>query len=131
MSNEWTLERLYLQVKDDEGNPHEEVTWCQDQINATDVEYVRADLLKELQEENEKLKDALHQDSHYIVFSESGWSVEHLVSCRPDMTTCEFHKAAQRTYGSGVVITKAGVLGRYKCTINERGGLLLEPLEKM
>ena len=42
-------ERIYLQVRDEEGraiNPIDgEITWCQDRINDSDVEYIRADLL--------------------------------------------------------------------------------------
>lgn len=37
-------ERVYLQVDGDAFGDWEGVTWCKDQINDTDVEYVRADL---------------------------------------------------------------------------------------
>lgn len=46
----------------------------------------------------EKLKEALSQTHHFIVFSEKGWSLEHLVECRPNMAECEIHKMAQEQY---------------------------------
>lgn len=30
--------------------------------------------------------------NHYIVCSEGGWIIQHLDSCRPDVTTCRFHR---------------------------------------
>lgn len=63
---------------------------------------VREDLEKLLAKRNEELahcenklfdlRKALSQDEHYCVFDDNGWSIEHLVSCRPNMTDCEFHK---------------------------------------
>ena len=44
-------DKIYLQVDpDDEGTCGwiDEITWCQDKINDNDVEYVRADLVKEV-----------------------------------------------------------------------------------
>lgn len=32
-------ETIYLQMEDEEGNLSEEITWCKDQINDTDVKY--------------------------------------------------------------------------------------------
>ena len=43
------------------------------------------------------LEKALNQDEHYCVFDDNGWSIEHLVSCRPSMTDCEFHKKMHET----------------------------------
>lgn len=43
------------------------------------------------------LEKALNQDEHYCVFDDNGWSIEHLVSCRPNMTDCEFHKRMHET----------------------------------
>lgn len=61
----------------------------------------------------EMLKEALHQDEHIIVFSDDGWSIQHLVECRPDMTKCEIHKRAQIE----LVGTDAGLRGKYKVSI--------------
>jgi hypothetical protein len=40
---------IYLQAYDEEGNLlselDDEMTWCQDKINDTDVEYIRKDLV--------------------------------------------------------------------------------------
>ena len=35
--------RIYLQIFDDDGHEHDEVTWCDDSINDSDVEYVLVD----------------------------------------------------------------------------------------
>ncbi len=35
-------DKIYLQLFDDEGHINEEATWCEDQINDSDVEYVRS-----------------------------------------------------------------------------------------
>lgn len=68
---------------------------------------VREDLEKLLARRNEELayfenelfdlRKALNQDEHYCVFDDNGWSIEHLVSCRPNMTECEFHKIMHET----------------------------------
>jgi len=55
-------EYIYLQVEDEEGNPIDPLeepgwTWCQDRINQSDVEYVKANLVehwKELSQKREK-----------------------------------------------------------------------------
>ncbi len=52
-------ERIYLQWYEDEADKYmpEGVTWCQDQIDETDVEYVRADkAAAEMQEMRDILK---------------------------------------------------------------------------
>ena len=38
--------KIYLQVEP-EDDIHEGITWCEDRINDTDIEYIRADLAKE------------------------------------------------------------------------------------
>jgi len=60
-----------------------------------------------------KLEEALHQDGHIIFFSEDGWSIQHLVECRPDMTKCEIHKRAQIEL-AGV---DTGLRGAFKVSI--------------
>ena len=58
-------ERIYLQVRDIEGNLVDpsfgDLTWCADQINDTDIEYVRADLFAALRAQNEQLIAALKE----------------------------------------------------------------------
>ena len=45
--------KIYLQVLGEEDDeradvwPDEGITWCQDRINNSDVEYIRSDLVKE------------------------------------------------------------------------------------
>ena len=35
-------DKIYLQIKDEDGETPDEVTWCIDRIHDTDIEYVRA-----------------------------------------------------------------------------------------
>ncbi len=41
-------EVVYLQWFDEDGKPNEEVTWCQDSINDSDVAYVRQDVVEKI-----------------------------------------------------------------------------------
>ena len=34
-------EKIYLQIKDEDGDTPDEITWCEDRIHETDIEYVR------------------------------------------------------------------------------------------
>jgi len=57
-------ETIYLQIcKDEDSELHGEVTWCEDQINPDDTEYVRADIVEELRTKlAEAEKDAARLD---------------------------------------------------------------------
>jgi len=51
--------KIYLQVKDDEGNDLfdvGEVTWCSDCIHETDVAYVRLDFIEKMISETSSVK---------------------------------------------------------------------------
>jgi hypothetical protein len=41
-------DKIYLQYFDDDGEPHEEVHWCEDRQFDRDVEYVIADKINKL-----------------------------------------------------------------------------------
>ncbi|NIN00528.1 MAG: hypothetical protein GTO24_21320 [candidate division Zixibacteria bacterium] len=77
--------------------------------------------IRKYERDIENLKKALNQTDHFITFTDDGWSIEHLVECRPEMTACEFHKAAQKTFGD----LNPGLRGRFKATVI--GGDLLVP----
>ena len=58
-------ERIYLQIDPDATDPTDEflfdgVTWCQDKVNETDVEYVRADEIDRLRAE---VAELLHEQA--------------------------------------------------------------------
>lgn len=74
---------------------------------------VSHEFLIAMSKEVAKLEEALHQDGHIIIFTEDGWSIQHLVECRPDMTKCEIHKRAQIE----LVGTDAGLRGKFKVSI--------------
>lgn len=72
--------------------------------------------------ENAKLREALGQTEHYVVFSDRGWSVMHLVSsCRPNLTECEIHKAMMEQDWQNVYRE-----GKYKVWLNDEGYLRFE-----
>lgn len=70
--------------------------------------------LAHFEEANEELRKALHQEGHTIVFSVHGWSIQHPVECRPDMTTCEIHVAAQEQ-----IVDSPKELGAFKIRLEE------------
>ncbi len=70
-----------------------------------------------------KSHKALHQTHHVIAFGPQGWSIEHLVECRPNMTECGFHAAAMAaaTKWSGVEYPS----GRYAVALDAHGALVV------
>ena len=48
---------------------------------------------RKLEAENERLREALHQEGHIVIFTDDSWSIQHPIECRPDMTKCEIHQA--------------------------------------
>lgn len=64
----------------------------------------------------EELQRALSQDAHYVVFDDNGFSIEHLVECRPHMTECIVHRLMQRRAGPPV-----GGHGRYSVEVRQTG----------
>ena len=43
-------DRIYLQIKDVFGEDQDEVTWCEDRIEDTDIVYIRVDVPNELKD---------------------------------------------------------------------------------
>lgn len=70
---------------------------AEDRANARLIVEMR-NALPALLDEVDALREALGQTDHFIVLTEDGWSIEHLVSCRPDMTKCAYHREADRHY---------------------------------
>ena len=58
-------EKIYLQWADED---YDEITWCVDQIDDTDIEYSRVTLeeLKALRKENELLKNLLQNGAYFV-----------------------------------------------------------------
>jgi len=74
--------KAYSPHLDDEGDP---ILW---RALEADCDMIRMTLEDELKQ----LREALHQDGHTIIFTGDGWSIQHPVECRPDMTSCEIHQ---------------------------------------
>ena len=76
--------RIWLQV-DPEGERYDDplgsdwdgVTWCQDQMNTTDVEYVRSDEIERLEAENARLEAIVAEvPDELLEFIAAGYSEE-------------------------------------------------------
>jgi len=76
---------------------------------------------KELKNKINKLEKALYQTDHFVFFTEDGWSISHLVSCRPDMTGCSIHRAMMQQEWENVYRE-----GKYKVWLNDKGFLQFE-----
>ncbi len=63
-----------------------------DHPDAEFIAHARQDI-DDLVAEVEALRAALSQDQHVLALDDEGWSIEHLVSCRPYMTECGYHQA--------------------------------------
>lgn len=87
---------------------------------------LEADIINR-QNKIEALQNALDQTDHFIVFTDDGWSIEHLVSCRPDMTSCPIHKQAQVKFGN----EDQGLRGRFKVSSSEDGQLKLKEVNQV
>ena len=77
------------------------------------------DRIDEMQRENIVLKAALGQTVHYVTFTEDGWSIEHLVECRPNMTECPIHKEIDSD--PGFYQEKFGGYGRFPVLFTQEG----------
>lgn len=51
------FEKIYLQSEDNSFYGLEGTTWCQDQINETDVKYIHSDVVDKLKQELEEAKN--------------------------------------------------------------------------
>lgn len=65
-------ERIWLQLDIENGQPLEDATWCADQIEDYDAEYVRADIAHDIAAERDKWEDATHasQQKYFEVVAE-------------------------------------------------------------
>ena len=66
------MDKIYLQVEDSSGM-FGETTWCENKINETDIEYIRADELATLRErvrELEKVLEYMADDDHWDITQE-------------------------------------------------------------
>lgn len=75
----------------------------------------RAELVAEI----DRLRAALKagQVGHIIEFRDNGWTIQHPLSCRPNLFECEVNRAAERDVDG---VPPEGV-GRYVCGAEEGG----------
>jgi len=76
----------------------------------------------EMQAEIERLRavvDAAEgvKDGHIIEFRDDGWTIQHPLSCRPNLFDCEVNRAAERDVDG---VPPEGT-GRYTCGSDEGG----------
>ena len=75
-------DRIYLQVcKDSMSEQYGEVTWCQDRVYDSDVEYIRADLAEQQLAECEKKVKRLQDTLYFIRDGHTGLYGEELRAC--------------------------------------------------
>lgn len=90
----WDLNRdeaTALAFMDKEGMLH----WVNNFAVALVIRELKSQLAR-AEREIEQLKEALGQKVHRIEIAEDGWSIEHLVTCRPNMTECPVHIAVSQ-----------------------------------
>lgn len=73
----------------------------------------------ELVEDVIRAADAASTEQHVIAFRPDGWTIQHPLSCRPNLFTCPVNAAAETLDGPPVA------LGRYECSVNDIGDRLL------
>ena len=84
------------------------------------------DTIRASETENKELRAALNQTSHYLVLSENGWGIEHLVSCRlSGLTNCEIHLLAD----NNSEMFREWTYGRYEISLGQDGELIIEEAE--
>jgi hypothetical protein len=58
--------------------------------------------------------------THIIEFTETGWTIQHPIACRPTLFTCPVNQAAQSNFTG-----PPPALGRYECDVNDLGDRVL------
>lgn len=108
--------------------------WCHDANSAKEMdvllgEAIAIEVLKvirplvaerdALAAENVRLREALEADQvgHIIEFREDGWTIQHPLSCRPNLFDCPVNRAAERDLDEP---PECGP-GRYTCGVEDGG----------
>ncbi|MDG4749338.1 hypothetical protein O7630_34615 [Micromonospora sp. WMMD718] len=78
-------------------------------------------LLWELAEEIIRAADGASSEAHVIEFRADGWTIQHPLSCRPNLFACRVNRAAERDLAN---IDRPPFLGRYECAANDLGDRL-------
>ena len=80
--------KIYLQMLDEDGEEQDEITWCEDEINDTDIPYVLQSALTASQEENKRYKDALEIANDRIDDYQTSFKVVLDEKCPKDEIHC-------------------------------------------
>lgn len=102
---------LYLR-KTEETTPQDLILKLRNWAMNENIHGYNAKILEAAANLIEEYSNALVQTDHFIVISDTGWSVEHLIDCRPNMTACKYHQKSEEIFGhayGGYMPT-----GRYK-----------------
>ena len=67
--------KIYLQMLDEDGEEQDEITWCEDEINDTDIPYVLESALTASQEDNKRYKDTLIELRDVIGLDDDGYKI--------------------------------------------------------
>lgn len=105
-----------------DGQWWESVTRCSEVAHATDALLVA---YEQLEDENRRLKAeiAKYQSDirHLIELRDDGWTIQHPLSCRPDLFSCGFNMAARDMAELGQHPN-----GRYFCTVDDYMNLIIQ-----
>jgi hypothetical protein len=82
-----------------------------------DMERCRNNLLEQNEVLTRKLTDIVCEDKHFIEFREDGWTIQHPLSCRPNLFNCPVNKAAVRDLKK----LPEERLGFYVCGLDREG----------
>ncbi|MEU4592903.1 DUF6085 family protein [Micromonospora aurantiaca (nom. illeg.)] len=82
-----------------------------------------AGVLWELAEEVIRAADAASSETHVIEIRPDGWTIQHPLSCRPDLFNCPVNRVGEAEMGS--LNCPPAPPGRYECGINDLGDRFL------
>lgn len=74
----------------------------------------------QLAEEIIRAADSASSESHIIAFRPGGWTLQHPLSCRPNLFACPVNQVAEASLDGPVCPP-----GRYECSVNDIGDRLL------
>lgn len=87
-----------------------------------EVNELKADLLLQrgiIQDLRDELASYKRGERHIIEFREDGWTIQHPLSCRPNLFDCIVNTAA-----SDMIVPEAMAIGRYHVDVSEDGRMM-------
>lgn len=86
--------------------PHHVITWIDDQPKE-DTQGVA-------------LRRTYGEDRHIVDLRDRGWTIQHPLSCRPNLFDCPINRAAERD-----LVARPAAFGRLECGVNDAGQFVI------